>query len=141
MSSANYTKPLPTPDPLTKIYWDSVKAHAMQLQKCADCGQFIFYPRAVCPGCFSRNLQWTPVSGRGKIYGFTINMGRHPSTAAFGADVPYVIALVELEEGPRMMTNIVGVEPSPEHVKVGMDVVVQYDDVTDSITLPKFKPA
>ncbi len=141
MSSANYTKPLPTPDPLTKIYWDSVKAHAMQLQKCADCGQFIFYPRAVCPGCFSRNLRWTPVSGRGKIYGFTINMGRHPSTAAFGADVPYVIALVELEEGPRMMTNIVGVEPSPEHVKVGMDVVVQYDDVTDSITLPKFKPA
>lgn len=141
MSSANYTKPLPTPDPLTKIYWDSVKAHAMQLQKCADCGQFIFYPRAVCPGCFSRNLRWTPVSGRGKIYGFTINMGRHPSTAAFGADVPYVIALVELEEGPRMMTNIVGVEPSPEHVKVGMDVVVQYDDVTDTVTLPKFKPA
>ena len=141
MSSAGYSKPLPAPDPLTKTYWDSVKAHAMQLQKCADCGKFIFYPRAVCPDCGSRNLQWTAVSGRGKVYGFTINMGRHPSVAAFAGDAPYVIALVELEEGARLMSNIVGVEPTPEKVKVGMDVVVQYDDVTDAITLPKFKLA
>ncbi|MCA1553943.1 MAG: OB-fold domain-containing protein, partial [Chloroflexi bacterium] len=83
----------------------------------------------------------TSVSGRGKIYGFTINMGRHPSTAAFANDVPYVIALVELEEGARLMTNIVGVDAKPENIKVGMDVVVQYDDASDAITLPKFKPA
>ncbi len=140
MSNPTPPKPLPTPDPLTKPYWDSVKAHAMQIQQCASCHKFIFYPRAVCPHCGSRDLQWTPVSGRGKIYGFTINMGRHPSTAAFANDVPYVIAVVELEEGARLMTNIVGIAPSPDKIKVGMDVVVQYDDVSDAITLPKFRP-
>ncbi len=136
----DYTKPLPQPDPVTKPYWDSVKAHAMQIQKCSTCGKFVFYPRAVCPHCGSRDLQWTRVSGRGKIYGFTINMGRHPSAAAFANDVPYIIAVVELAEGVRMMTNIVGIEADPNKVKVGMDVVVQFDDVNDLITLPKFRP-
>lgn len=136
---AEYTKPLPVPDPVTKPYWDSVKAHAMQLQQCGDCGKFVFYPRAVCPHCFSRNLQWTPVSGRGKIYGFTIS--HQKKMPNFGADVPYTIAVVELAEGVRMMTNIVGVEADPSKIKVGMGVVVQYDDVTDAITLPKFRPA
>jgi uncharacterized OB-fold protein len=136
---ADYTKPLPVPDPLTKTYWDSLKAHAMQLQKCGECGKFVFYPRAVCPHCGSRNLAWTPVSGRGKVYGFTIS--HQKNMPAFGADAPYAIALIELEEGVRMMTNLVGVEPDPAQIKVGMDVVVQYDDVTDAITLPKFRPA
>lgn len=135
----DYTKPLPTPDPVTQPYWDSVKAHAMQLQKCAACGKFVFYPRAVCPYCFSRDLRWTPVSGRGKIYGFTISYQK--VIQSFAAEVPYVIALVELEEGARLMTNLIGVEPDPSKIRVGMDVVVQYDDVTDTITLPKFKPA
>lgn len=134
----DYTKPLPTPDPVTKPYWDSVKAHAMQLQKCGDCGKFVFYPRAVCPHCFSRDLKWTPVSGKGKIYGFTIS--HQKVIQSFASEVPYVIALVELEEGARMMTNLVGVEPDPTKIKVGMDVIVQYDDVTEAMTLPKFKP-
>lgn len=134
----DYTKPLPTPDPVTKPYWDSVKAHAMQLQKCSDCGKFVFYPRAVCPHCFSRDLKWTPVSGKGKIYGFTIS--HQKVIQSFASEVPYVIALVELEEGARMMTNLVGVEPDSTQIKVGMDVIVQYDDVTEAMTLPKFKP-
>ncbi len=138
---ADYTKPLPVPDPLTKTYWDSVKAHAMQLQQCNACRKFIFYPRAVCPHCGSRDLAWQPVSGKGKLYGFTINMGKHPSTAAFVNDVPYVVAVVELAEGVRMMTNLVGIEPDPSKIKVDMDVVLTYDDVTDAISLPKFKPA
>ncbi|MBI3538642.1 MAG: Zn-ribbon domain-containing OB-fold protein [Chloroflexi bacterium] len=134
----DYTKPLPTPDPVTKPFWDSVKAHALQLQKCANCGRFIFYPRAVCPHCFSRDLNWTRVSGRGKIYGFTIS--HQKVIAAFANDVPYTIALVELEEGARLLTNIVGVEADPAKIRVGMNVVVQYDDVTEAVTLPKFKP-
>ena len=138
---ADYAKPLPTPDPLTKTYWDSVKAHAMQLQQCNACQRFVFYPRAVCPHCGSRDLAWKPVSGKGKLYGYTINMGKHPSTAAFNNDVPYVVAVVELAEGVRMMTNLVGVEPDPSKIKVDMDVVLTYDDVTDAISLPKFKPA
>ncbi len=134
-----YTKPLPVPDPLTKPYWDSVKAHAMQMQKCAGCGKFVFYPRAVCPHCGSRDLRWTPVSGRGKVYGFTISQQK--GMPNFGSEVPYTIAVVELEEGVRMMTNLIGIEPDPEKIKVGMDVVIHYDDVTEAITLPKFKPA
>ena len=135
---AEYIKPLPVPDPLTKTYWDSVKAHAMQVQKCADCSQFVFYPRSVCPHCGSRSLNWTAVSGRGKVYGFTIS--HQKGMPNFGNDVPYTIAVVELEEGCRMMTNLVGIDPDPAKIKVGMDVVVQYDDVTDAMTLPKFKP-
>ncbi|MBI1800958.1 MAG: Zn-ribbon domain-containing OB-fold protein [Chloroflexi bacterium] len=136
---ANYAKQLPVPDPVTKPYWDSVKAHAMQLQKCAQCGKFIFYPRAVCPHCFSRDLRWTPVSGRGTVYGFSISYQK--GMPAFGAEAPYTVAVVELEEGVRMMTNLIGIEPDPNKIKVGMPVVVQYDDVTEAITLPKFKPA
>src|SRR5574341_52051 len=136
---ADYAKPIPLPDPVTQPYWDSVKAHGMKLQKCAACGKFIFYPRAVCPFCFSRDLRWTPVSGKGRIYGFTINYQK--VIQSFAAEVPYVIALVELEEGARLMTNLVGVEPDPAKIKVGMEIMVQYEDVTDAITLPKFKPA
>jgi uncharacterized OB-fold protein len=138
---ADYAKPLPTPDPLTKIFWDSVKAHAMQIQQCGVCQKYIFYPRAVCPHCGSRELAWKPVSGKAKLYGYTINMGKHPSTAAFSNDTPYVVAVVELAEGVRMMTNLVGIEPDPAKIKVDMDVVLTYDDVTDAVTLPKFKPA
>ena len=136
---ADYNKPLPVPDPLTKHYWDSVKAHAMQIQKCGACSTFVFYPRSVCPHCGSRKLHWTAVSGKGKVYGFTISYQKN--MPAFGADAPYAIAVVELEEGARLMTNLVGIEPDPEKIKVGMDVIVQYDDVTDAISLPKFRPA
>jgi uncharacterized protein len=135
---AEYSKPLPTPDPLTLPYWESVKAHAMKLQRCGGCGQFIFYPRAICPACASNDLVWTPVSGRGTVHAFTIPH-RHPN-AAFGADVPYVVALVELEEGARMLTTLVDIEPSPDAVQVGMPVEVSYDDVTDAVTLPRFRP-
>ena len=135
----DYTKPLPVPDPLTKTYWDSVKAHAMQLQKCGDCSKFVFYPRSVCPHCGSRNLAWTAVSGKGKVYGFTIS--HQKGMPGFGADAPYTIALIELDEGVRLMTNLVGVAADPALIKVGMDVVVQYEDVTDAVTLPKFRPA
>ena len=135
---AEYAKPLPTPDPLTAPFWESVKAHAMKLQRCGGCGTFIFYPRAICPGCMSDDLVWTPVSGRGIVHAFTIPH-RHPNPA-FGSDVPYVVALVELDEGPRMLTNLVDVEPSPQTVRVGMPVEVAYDDVTDAVTIPRFRP-
>jgi uncharacterized protein len=131
-------KPLPQPDPLTKPYWDSLKAHAMRLQRCGSCGRFVFFPRALCPFCFSDALTWTPVSGRGVVHAFTVPH-RHPSPA-FQPDLPYVVALVELEEGPRLMTNLIGVPPDPAQIAVGMPVEVVYDDVTPEVTLPKFRP-
>lgn len=131
-------KPLPVADPVTAPFWESVKAHAMQIQRCDDCGNYIFYPRGLCPHCFSSNLAWQPVAGTGQVHAFTI-VHRHPHPA-FAAEIPYVVALIELDEGVRMMSNLVGVEPDPEHVRVGMPVEVVYEDVTDEVTLPKFRP-
>ena len=135
---ADYDRPLPTPDPVTKPFWDSLKAHTIQLQRCGGCARFIYYPRAVCPSCLSDELTWTRVSGRGVVHAFTIPH-RHPNRA-FGGHVPFVVALVELEEGARILSNLVEVDPSPEAVKVGMSVEIVYDDVTDEITLPRFRP-
>ena len=136
---ADYAKPLPTADPVSQPYWESLKAHALKLQKCGGCRQFIFYPRPLCPSCMSDDLAWTEVSGRGEVHAFAIPH-RHPNRA-FGESVPFVVALVELEEGVRMMSNLVEVDPTPEAVKVGMAVEIVYDDVTDEVTLPKFRPA
>ena len=134
---AEYTKPLPIPDPVTKPFWDSLKAHAIQLQRCGQCGQYVYYPRALCPYCSADDLAWTPVSGRGVVHAFTIPH-RHPNPA-FGSGAPYVVALIELEEGVRMMSNLIDVDPTPDAVRIGLPVEIVYDDVTDEITLPKFR--
>lgn len=135
---AEPVKPLPIPDPVTRSFWDSLKAHAIRLQRCDACGRLVFYPRAVCPSCLSDELVWTPVSGRGVVHAFTIPH-RHPNPA-FGAHVPYVVALIELDEGVRMLSNLVGVDPTPIAVRIGMPVEIVYDDVTNEITLPRFRP-
>ncbi len=134
-------KPLPQPEPLAKPYWDSLRDGAMQLQRCAGCERFVFYPRAMCPHCGSRDLSWQRVSGRGRLHSFCIPH-RHPSPA-FQPDLPYVVALVELDEGVRLMTNLIGVAPDPEKLMVLVDkpVEVIYERASDEVTLPKFKPA
>ena len=76
---ADYARPLPVPDPVTRPFWDSLKAHAIQLQRCADCRAFVYYPRAVCPSCLSDRLTWTAVSGRGVVHAFAIPH-RHPNS-------------------------------------------------------------
>ena len=147
---AEYNKPLPKPDPVTKPYWDSVTEHAMKIQKCNDTGKYFFYPRGISPFTGSTNISWELVSGRGEIYALSVIPTQRSAWPGFEA--PYVVAMVELEEGPKLMTNIVNVgdeDASPEDklqtildtVKVGMPVKVHYDDVTDEITLPKFEPA
>jgi uncharacterized OB-fold protein len=132
---SEYSKPLPKPSVTSRPFWDAAKRHQLQLQRCAGCRAFIYYPRDRCPQCFSERLEWTPVSGRGKLYSYTVV--RRASTRSF-ADKPYVLAIVELDEGVRMTTNI---EAAPESVKVGMPVSVYFDDVTPDRTLVKFKPA
>lgn len=135
----DYSKPLPKSDPLTKPFWDSLDRGAMEVQRCEACASFVFYPRALCPGCGSRDLSWTPVSGRGRLHAFTVV--HRPTNAAFKGDTPYVVALVELEEGCRMMSNLISVEADPAHVTIGMPVEIVYDRVTPDATLPKFRPA
>ena len=135
----DYLKPLPKSDPVTAPFWESLRRGKVEVQCCGDCKSFAFYPRALCPACGSRNLAWTPVSGTGHIYSLTIvARGRGPGT--FKNDSPYVVALVELDEGCRMMTNIVDVAANSEDLKIGMPVEIVYDCVTEDVTLPKFRP-
>jgi hypothetical protein len=101
-------------------------------------GQVIFYPRPLCPSCGSDDLTWTAVSGRGVVHAFAIPH-LHPNPT-FGSTAAFVVALIELEAGARMMSNLVEVDPTPEAVKVGMAVEIVYDDVTEAVTLPKFRP-
>lgn len=131
-----YEKPLPEFRPETKRYWDACKKHELVLPKCNDCGQLFFYPRALCPNCMSQNLDWVKVSGKGKVWTFSIHhMG---PTSAYKNEPPYVVALVETQEGPKIMTNIV--DCKPQDVRIGTEVEVVFEDVTPEVTLPKFKP-
>ena len=134
----DYNKPLPMITPENERYWQGCKAHELWLRYCNRCQKPYFYPRDVCPLCGGRDVTWRRMSGRGTIHTFAIAQ-RAPSPA-FRDDVPFIIAIVELEEGPRMMTNIVGVAPDPAAVRVGMPVEVVFEDITETIALPKFKP-
>ncbi len=130
-----YLKPLPKPSKVSAPFWAAARRHQLVLQRCERCGTFIYYPRSRCPHCFDDRLGWQQVSGRGVVYSFTVV--RRAMSRAFG-DAPYVLAIVELEEGPRLTTNIVA---APEAVSVGMKVTAHFDDVTPECTLVKFKPA
>lgn len=128
-----FTKPDDLPE-FHEPFWDSVRAHAARLQRCDGCGTFRFIPTEICARCRSEAATWTPVSGRGVVYTFTV-VHRAP-TPAYQADAPYVIAHVELEEGPRMISNLVGVDPAT--VRIGQPVHLVYEDQEDGSALYKF---
>ena len=129
-------KPVPAPTRETRPFWDGCKAHELRIQRCAACGHHQFFPRIYCVRCFNDRVEWVRASGRATVSSFTIV--RRPVSAAFAADVPYVVALVTLEEGPVMMTNIAGC--APEAVRIGMPVEASFEDWTDEISIPKFRP-
>ena len=130
-----YKKPLPEPTPWSQPFWDGCKRHELLIQRCKDCQTPTFYPKLFCPHCLSPNLAWEKASGRGKIYSYTAVHSYAPS--AFSEDTPYVVAVIDLQEGVRMMSNIV--DCLPEAVKCDMNVEVVFDDVTEEMTLPKFR--
>jgi uncharacterized OB-fold protein len=129
-------RPLPTPDAATAPYWAAARENRLVMPHCQDCGKYHFYPRTLCPHCSSARLEWTACSGRGSVYSFTV-IHRAPSPA-FAAAVPYVVAAVRLEEGPQLMSNIIGC--APDAVRVGMPVRVTFVKASDEITLPMFEP-
>jgi len=129
-------KPLPRIDEVSRPYWDAAKRHELLLQKCEECGHYRYPQGETCPSCLSDRLEWVKVSGRGSVYTWTVfHQVYHP---AFKEDVPYAVVAVELEEGPRIITNLVDCKIGD--IKVGMPVEVVFDDVTEEITLPKFRP-
>ena len=132
----SYRKPLPRLDEESRGYWEALARHELYVQRCRACGTTRFYPRAVCPSCLSSDTAWVRASGRGTVYTFTVT---HQNQApGFREELPYVLALVELAEGVRLMTNIVGCPP--DAVRIGMAVEVVFEDVTPEVSLPKFRP-
>jgi hypothetical protein len=138
-----YAKPLPDLRPEDKPFWEALREHRFVLPADAD-GKPFWYPRARVPGTLEPVSRWIEASGLGTVYTYSIHT--FGPTKAYKGDPPYPVALVDLDEGPRMMTNLVRDEegyPSlaPEDVRIGMRVRIVFHDVTDEITLPKFTPA
>ncbi len=134
-----YNKPVPRPQQEWDFYWEKAKQHELWLRQCDDCGQPYFYPRDMSPCCYSRNTSWVQASGKAKLYTYAIV--HRPPHPGFVDDAPYVAAIVELAEGPRMPTNIVMDDPEPEKLLIDMPLEVTFEDITEQISLPKFKPA
>lgn len=130
-------KALPQATPETAPYWEGCKQHELRIQRCNDCNQFYFYPRPYCPNCLSANTEWRTVSGRGTLHTYVISYRAAPG---FEDETPYVIAVVKLDEGPHLMSNIVNVDVKPENLHADMPVEVVFVDVNDQVAMPKFQP-
>ena len=133
---AETRRPIPQASPETRHFWEGTKSGELRLQRCDECNQVYFPPRPFCPGCGSRSVSVFAASGKATLYSYVINHRRHP---AF--DGPYAIAVVELEEGPRMMTNIVESPQTPEALQLDMPLEVTFEQLSDKISLPLFRPA
>lgn len=128
---------VPVPTAETEEFWAGCRRHELLLQRCAACGHVQFYPRFLCSSCGGRVLGWTRASGRGRVKSFSIV--RRPASPAYAAETPFALLLVELEEGPTMMSTLSGCEP--ERAFVGMPVVVAFDDWPEGVTMARFRPA
>ena len=132
-----YSKPIPVATDETRPFWEAARRGELVLQRCRDCGAWRFPPNLLCTECLSAAFEWKAVSGRGKVYSYVVfHRAYHP---AFAADLPYAVACIELDEGPRLMSNIVGT--SPDRVRCDMPVEVVFEEITSDISLPKFRLA
>ena len=129
-------KPLPVPTPQTQPFWDALAEGRVELQHCADCERYIYYPRTHCPGCLTRDLEWRELSGNGVVHTYTV--ARRPTAPPWSEDLPQLIAVVELDEGPRLTTELVNVEP--DAIEVGMRVQPVFQAVGEA-TLLLYEPA
>lgn len=129
-------RPLPKPTPETRHFWEGTKAGQLWIQRCEECAHRYFPPRPFCPACGSRSVTVVGASGRATLYSYVIHHRPRP-----GFEPPYAIAVVELEEGPRMMTNIVECEQTPEALELDMRLEVTFEAQNDEVTLPFFRPA
>jgi hypothetical protein len=132
---SDYAKPLPTLTDENRPFWEAARAGRLSLQRCDSCAHFRYPISPFCPRCLSADFAWTPVSGRGSVFSYIVfHKAYHPG---FKVELPYNVALVQLEEGPRMYSNIVGT-PN-DQVRVGDAVEVVFDRATDEVTIPKFR--
>ena len=125
----------PMIDADSRPYWEGVTRGELLLQHCQNCERAVFYPRVVCPLCFSTDLEWRAASGTGTVYSYTV---MRKASGRFATDPPTVVALVDLDEGVRMMSHLVGVDP-PE-ARIGARVRVTVQAVEGDLSLPCFTP-
>jgi hypothetical protein len=129
------TRPLPIPTEDTKPYWEGAKASKLLIQKCAMCDTLQFYPRTYCLTCLNESMTWVEAAGDGEIYTFSIN--HRPANEYMKDKIPYAVAAIDLDEGVRMLANIV--ESDIRQIKCGARVKVVFEKASDEITLPQFK--
>ena len=130
-------KPLPAPDADSAPFWRGLREGVLLLQHCGDCGHVQYYQQAICRQCGGENLRHRAASGRGKVHSFSV-VHRAPGPA-FKADLPYAVLLIDLEEGPRMISTYTG--GKPEEVTFDMDVVLVCEPINADVTLPRFRRA
>ena len=130
------TRVEPPVSDISAPFWEATKTQQFVLQHCSSCGKTVHYPRALCPHCHSDSLEFKPASGQGEIYAFSVM--HRPGNPTMTERVPYVVALIELEEGVRMMSNVVGCEH--DDIQVGMKVQVTWEELSDGRNLPLFEP-
>lgn len=131
-------RPIPPMTDLTQPYWDAARRQELVVQHCESCDHRPFPPRAHCPACGSATLTWRTVSGKGTVYSYTV--AHRPPHPVFAEQCPLAVAIVELDEGPRMISNIVGCDP--DALEVGMAVQIAFEPIDESdVVLPVFSPA
>lgn len=134
-TTSQYSKPLPLLRGMTKEFYDHCKNGELRFQRCTDCGKWRHVPREMCAKCGSWNWEWARSSGRGELFTWTVvQRVMHP---AFPDDVPYAPAVIQMQEGVRLVSWVI--DCPPEELKMGMPVEVVFDAVTDEVTLPRFK--
>jgi uncharacterized OB-fold protein len=136
-TDADLVKPLPVPTAWSRPFWDAARRGELVLKRCTTCGHVDHPPYLYCTECGSEASEWTKASGKARLYAFAVNTYGVPF--AFVPDLPYVTALVDLPEGPRMISNVVGCPPAA--LRNGMDLEVVFEQVDGGVVLPKWRPA
>lgn len=135
--ASDYKKPVPIPDEASMPFFVGAKEHKLMIQRCSACGTPTWPVKSRCPACLNAELVWVPTSGKGTLYSFALmHQVYHPG---FASEVPYNIAEVDLEEGLRIISTVVGCANS--ELRIGMLLEVTFEDITSEVSLPKFKPA
>jgi|ERR1700722_7983097 len=136
MAIDNERTDLPVIDSSTQPFWEAAREGVLLIRRCNACNEAFFYPRPFCPSCWSPDVGWEAASGMGQVYTYSIVYSN--DLPPFSGRLPYIAAVVDLDEGPRMMTNVVGCGVTDVHV--GMRVTVAFEEETDEVTLPRFRP-
>ena len=137
-----YEKLLPQPDLDTEEFWEGCKRHELLVQRCKECGMYRFPPRPMCHSCNGTEVEWVKVSGKGKVYSWIVvrESPSRPVQPGFAGDRPYAVVLVEIPDaaGIRILSNIV--DCGIEDIKPDMPLEIVFDDISDEVSLPKFRP-